>query len=70
MLINEKLANLEVATQFGVAKFNEKGETNDLTPEQQAALGKVNGFKYKEDKKPAPAKAEVEPKKPAAKTKE
>lgn len=64
MLINQKLANLEVATQFGKAKFNEKGETNDLTPEQQAALGKVKGFDYKEDKKPAPKQVEV-PKKPA-----
>lgn len=54
MLINPKLANLKVATQFGTVTFNEKGENNDLKPEEQAFLGKLPGFEYKEDKKAAP----------------
>lgn len=67
MLINPKLANLDVATQFGPTKFNEKGESNDLKPEEQKVLGALPGFEYKEDKKAAPApkkdtKAEVEEK--------
>lgn len=51
MLINPKLANLKVATQFGTVTFNEKGENNDLKPEEQAFLGKLPGFEYREDKK-------------------
>lgn len=65
MLINPKLANLKVATQFGTVTFNEKGENNDLKPEEQAFLGKLPGFEYKEDKKAAPkasAKEEDKPK--------
>jgi hypothetical protein len=67
MLINLKLANQENATPFGNIKFNEKGENNDLKPEEQKILGALPGFEYKEDKKPAakPVKEEEAPKKPA-----
>lgn len=51
MLLNEKLANKKVATEFGDMVFNEHGETNDLTAEQQAKLGKLPGFKFVEEKK-------------------
>lgn len=70
MLINPKLANLKVATQFGTVTFNEKGENNDLKPEEQAFLGKLPGFEYKEDKKAAPkAPAKEEAKSEEVKTK-
>lgn len=64
MLINPKLANLKVATQFGTVTFNEKGENNDLKPEEQAFLGKLPGFEYKEDKKAAPKAPAKEEDKP------
>jgi hypothetical protein len=75
MLVNEKLVNKKVATEFGYMVFDEKGETNDLTAEQQAKLGALPGFTYVEDKKEEkkeepkePAKVEVkEVKKPAPK---
>lgn len=71
MLINPKLANLKVATQFGTITFNEKGENNDLKPEEQAFLGKLPGFEYKEDKKAAPKAPAKEAAKPEeVKTKE
>lgn len=65
MLINDKLANLTVATEFGTIVFNEKGENNDLKPEEQKKLGSLPGFTYVEDKKAEPKKEEKveEPKK-------
>lgn len=56
MLINKDLANKKVATQFGYIQFNEKGESNDLKPEEQKILGALRGFEYKEDKKKAEPK--------------
>jgi len=57
MLINEKLANKKVATEFGEIVFNEKGECKDLTAEQAKVLCKLPGFSYKEAKKSAPKTA-------------
>lgn len=53
MIINKELANRTVASSFGEIKFNDKGESNDLTKDQQKHLGdKVRGFSYVEDKAP------------------
>ena len=51
MLINLNLANKHVATEFGHITFNEMGENNELTVEQQQKLGALPGFTYLEDKK-------------------
>jgi hypothetical protein len=71
MLINENLANLLVATEFGHITFNDKGENNELKPEEQKKLGALPGFKYAEEKKKPEPKVEVkeEAKKPIAKAK-
>ncbi len=66
MLVNERLANKVVATVYGDIKFNDKGETKDLTVEQRKELGKLPGFKYVEEKK-APAKKAPAKKAPAKK---
>jgi hypothetical protein len=52
MLINEQLANRNVATAYGDISFDQEGKCNDLTQEQQAELGKLTGFDYKADKAP------------------
>lgn len=62
MLINEQLAGLKVATEFGTIQFNEKGENNDLKPEEQKELTKAKGFEYVEDKPKAEPKPKTEPK--------
>lgn len=76
MLINESLANLLVATEFGSITFDAEGKNNELKPEEQQKLGALRGFRYEEDQKPAPkAKEEpkgefkIEEKKPAGKNK-
>ncbi|QQO41409.1 hypothetical protein 015DV004_194 [Bacillus phage 015DV004] len=50
MLVNELLANKQVATQFGQITFNEKGECKDLKPEQEKVLGKLPNFHIVEQK--------------------
>lgn len=50
MLVNELLANKQVATQFGQITFNEKGECKDLKPEQEEVLGKLPNFHIVEEK--------------------
>lgn len=50
MLVNELLANKQVATQFGQITFNEKGECKDLKPEQEKVLGKLPNFHIVEEK--------------------
>lgn len=62
MLINEQLAGLTVATEFGTIVFNEKGENNDLKPEEQKELTKAKGFIYVEDKPKVEPKPKAEPK--------
>lgn len=66
MLINKYLAGKKTGTEYGVIAFNDKGENNDLTAEQQKKLGALPGFEYKEDKKPEPKKAPVQKEKPKA----
>jgi hypothetical protein len=56
MLINRELANKEVATQFGVVKFNEKGESKDLKADQEKVLGELPGFEYEAERKAPAAK--------------
>lgn len=72
MLVNEYLKNREVATQFGVIKFNEKGECKDLTPAQEKTFANLEGYKVVEEKKKAESKPKEdkkeEPKKPAKKS--
>lgn len=70
MLVNERLANKLVATVYGDITFDEKGQTGELTVEQQKVLGALPGFKYVEPKsepkkevKKAPAKAKATAKK-------
>lgn len=58
MLVNELLANKQVATQFGQISFNEKGECKDLKPEQEKVLGKLPNFHIVKDKPKKEAKVE------------
>ncbi|WZK93563.1 hypothetical protein [Bacillus phage BvP] len=62
MLVNKDLANKEVATVFGAIKFNHKGESKDLSPEQEKQLEHVRGFSIVEEKKVEAAKEKVEAK--------
>ncbi len=70
MLVNERLANKLVATVYGDITFDEKGQTDELTVEQQKEIGALPGFNYVEPKaepkkevKKAPAKAKATAKK-------
>lgn len=69
MLINKSLANKEVATEFGVIQFNDKGESKDLKADQEKKLAELPGFELKSAAaKPAAKKEEdKEDEKPAAK---
>lgn len=51
MLINKSLAGLEVASSFGMLKFNDKGESNDLNADQEKAFEKIPGFSISQDQK-------------------
>jgi hypothetical protein len=68
MLINPSLAGKKVATEFGTITFNDKGESKDLSAEQEKKLANLRGFstgkevKAQDDKQ---AKAEAEMKKEA-----
>lgn len=60
MLKSKILVNKEVATSFGVIKFNELGECAELTVEQQEHLGtKIPYIQYIPE---APKKEPKEPK--------
>ncbi|WPF70056.1 hypothetical protein BCVP_CDS0028 [Bacillus phage BC-VP] len=70
MLAHAYLKNTMVATAYGDINFDEKGQTEDLTVEQQKELGSLPGFKFVEPKaepkkevKKAPAKAKATAKK-------
>lgn len=69
MLINKSLANKEVATEFGVIQFNDKGESKDLKADQEKKLAELPGFELKSAAtKPADKKEDKkEDEKPAAK---
>ncbi|AEQ34213.1 hypothetical protein D307_gp251 [Bacillus phage Bastille] len=73
MLIGERVAGKVVATVLGQVTFNEKGEAEGLTDEQEQSLAHIGGFTYiapevkeepkqkaapKSKSKPAPKKAE------------
>ncbi|AYJ75935.1 hypothetical protein BSP14_060 [Bacillus phage BSP14] len=62
MLVNKDLANKEVATVFGAIKFNHKGESKDLSPEQEKQLEHVRGFSIIEEKKAETTKEKAEAK--------
>lgn len=51
MLVNKKLANKEVATEYGMIKFNSKGESKDLTAEQEQEFAHLRGFSVVVEKK-------------------
>lgn len=61
MIINRRLAGKKTATVYGEIKFNDRGESQDLTKDQQKAIGKIRGFQYKEDK-PKEEKPKSKPK--------
>lgn len=70
MLKSKILVNKEVATSFGVIKFNELGECAELTVEQQEHLGtKIPYIQYipEEPKKEPKEPKETESKKAPAK---
>ncbi|AID17905.1 hypothetical protein JBP901_gp193 [Bacillus phage JBP901] len=70
MLEHSYLKNTLVATAYGDITFDEKGQTDELTVEQQKEIGALPGFNYVEPKaepkkevKKAPAKAKATAKK-------
>lgn len=46
MLKNENYTSKEVATSYGNIWFNEKGEAEGLTKEQEKSIAKLPGFEY------------------------
>ncbi|AHN66552.1 hypothetical protein Bcp1_075 [Bacillus phage Bcp1] len=66
MLVHDYFKNHKVATVYGDINFDEKGESEDLTLEQQKEFKGHPGFNFVEPKKEvkkAPAKAKVNTKK-------
>ncbi len=65
MLKSKILVNKEVATSFGVIKFNELGECAELTVEQQEHLGtKIPYIQYIPEAPKKEPKESKEPKEP------
>jgi hypothetical protein len=65
MLVNKSLAGKKVATEFGVISFNDKGESKDLSAEQEKKFAKLPGFSTEkevkaQEEKQAKAEAKVE----------
>lgn len=64
MLRHETLRNTDVATHMGTITFDGKGESNDLSQNQQKSLGDLKGFRYvdteAEEKRVAELKKEEE----------
>lgn len=57
MLKHKRLRNVTVATPYGQVTFNEKGESKNLSQNNQKALAdRVEGFEYVEEKKEEPKK--------------
>lgn len=69
MLVSEQLAGKTLATAYGDAIFNEKGESTSLKPEHEKELAHITCITVVEEKKEAPAK-KAPAKKAAAKEKE
>jgi hypothetical protein len=58
MLLNKSLAGKKVATEFGTITFNDKGESKDLTAEQEKKFAKLPGFSTDREVKAQQAKAQ------------
>lgn len=58
MIQTDKFPDRVIATPYGKVSFDEKGQSNDLTKEQQEKLGDLAYVEYVEDKKPEPKKEE------------
>ncbi len=50
MLTHETLRNTDVATHMGKISFDENGESNDLSANQQKSLGELKGFHFIDEK--------------------
>lgn len=63
MLKREGLGAITVSTHLGTINFNEKGESHDLSDNQQKSLAdRVPTYTYVEDKPKAKPQAKAEPK--------
>jgi len=70
MLVNKNFAGKELATEFGLIKFDEEGKCKDLKADQEKKLADLPGFKVEEEPKAVEkevAKEEEEAEKPAPK---
>ena len=63
MLKRDKLGTITVSTHLGTINFDEKGESHDLSDNQQKSLAdRVPTYTYVEDKPKAKPQAKAEPK--------
>lgn len=63
MLKRDKLGAITVSTHLGTVNFDEKGESHDLSDNQQKSLAdRVPTYTYVEDKPKAKPQAKAEPK--------
>lgn len=63
MLKRDKLGAITVSTHLGTINFDEKGESHDLSDNQQKSLAeRVPTYTYVEDKPKAKPQAKAEPK--------
>lgn len=63
MLKRDKLGAITVSTHLGTINFDEKGESHDLSDNQQKSLAeRVPTYTYIEDKPKAKPQAKAEPK--------
>lgn len=63
MLKRDKLGAITVSTHLGTINFDEKGESHDLSDNQQKSLAdRVPTYTYVEDKTKAKPQAKEEPK--------
>lgn len=66
MLKRDKLGAITVSTHLGTINFDEKGESHDLSDNQQKSLAeRVPTYTYIEDKPKAKPQAKAEPKEEA-----
>lgn len=63
MLKRDKLGAITVSTHLGTINFDEKGESHDLSDNQQKSLAeRIPTYTYIEDKPKAKPQAKAEPK--------
>lgn len=63
MLKRDKLGAITVSTHLGTINFDEKGESHDLSDNQQKSLAeRIPAYTYIEDKPKAKPQAKAEPK--------